>query len=74
MKTLACECFKDICTVSPLQTYFPPFFTFLGGPLEMGDIEDMGDGSLAVICPWHSYDFNLKDGSSSTGLKVRDVS
>ena len=39
----------------------------------MGDIEDMGDGSLAVICPWHSYDFNLKDGSSSTGLKVNKI-
>jgi len=35
----------------------------------LGDIEDMGDG-LAVICPWHSYDFNLIDGSSSSGLKV----
>jgi len=41
-----------------------------GGPLELGDIEDTGNEGLAIICPWHSYDFNLKDGTSSTGLKT----
>ena len=40
-----------------------------GGPLDVGDIEDL-DGALSVICPWHSYDFDLRTGESSTGLKT----
>lgn len=40
----------------------------LGGPLEQGDIEDMGN-SLYVVCPWHHFDFNLDTGASSTGLQ-----
>uniref|UniRef100_A0A672MM89 Rieske domain-containing protein n=1 Tax=Sinocyclocheilus grahami TaxID=75366 RepID=A0A672MM89_SINGR len=39
-----------------------------GGPLEQGDIEDLGNGKLALICPWHYFDFSLETGSSSTGL------
>ncbi|XP_020915072.1 uncharacterized protein LOC110252585 isoform X1 [Exaiptasia diaphana] len=39
-----------------------------GGPLELGDIEDL-DGSPVLYCPWHHYDFNLKTGKSSTGLE-----
>ena len=42
----------------------------LGGPLELGDIEDL-DGTPTLYCPWHHYDFNLKTGKSSTGLEVR---
>lgn len=41
-----------------------------GGPLDQGDIEDLGDGKLALICPWHDFDFSLETGSSSTGLQV----
>ncbi|KAK2913829.1 hypothetical protein QQF64_030379 [Cirrhinus molitorella] len=46
-----------------------------GGPLEQGDIEDLGNGKLALICPWHYFDFCLETGSSSTGLQnqVYDV-
>ncbi|XP_060768067.1 uncharacterized protein si:ch73-314g15.3 [Neoarius graeffei] len=46
-----------------------------GGPLDQGDIEDLGDGKLALICPWHYFDFSLETGSSSTGLQnqVYDV-
>ncbi|XP_062845974.1 uncharacterized protein HI_0077 [Trichomycterus rosablanca] len=46
-----------------------------GGPLEQGDIEDLGDGRLALICPWHDFDFNLETGASSSGLQnqVYDV-
>ncbi len=33
-----------------------------GGPLEQGDIEDLGDGKLCVICPWHQYRLNLESG------------
>ncbi|XP_041075435.1 uncharacterized protein si:ch73-314g15.3 isoform X2 [Polyodon spathula] len=40
-----------------------------GGPLELGDIEDVGNGKLALICPWHHFDFCLDTGSSSTGLQ-----
>lgn len=42
---------------------------FLGGPLEQGDIEDF-DGREKIVCPWHSYDFDLETGDSSYGLKV----
>ena len=38
-----------------------------GGPLEQGDIEDF-DGDLRIVCPWHSFDFDLKTGRSSSGL------
>ncbi|XP_063045174.1 uncharacterized protein si:ch73-314g15.3 [Engraulis encrasicolus] len=46
-----------------------------GGPLELGDIEDLGDGRMALICPWHHFDFCLNTGESSTGLQnqVYDV-
>ncbi|XP_061173710.1 uncharacterized protein LOC133182870 isoform X2 [Saccostrea echinata] len=39
-----------------------------GGPLEQGDIEDF-DGREKIVCPWHSYDFDLETGESSYGLK-----
>ncbi|XP_062577685.1 uncharacterized protein LOC134239530 [Saccostrea cucullata] len=39
-----------------------------GGPLEQGDIEDL-DGREKIVCPWHSYDFDLETGESSYGLK-----
>jgi nitrite reductase/ring-hydroxylating ferredoxin subunit len=41
----------------------------VGGPLEQGDIEDF-DGDLRIVCPWHSFDFDLKTGRSSSGLHV----
>lgn len=41
-----------------------------GGPLEQGDIEDLGNGKLALICPWHYFDFSLETGSSSSGLQA----
>ncbi|KAG7468141.1 hypothetical protein MATL_G00139600 [Megalops atlanticus] len=40
-----------------------------GGPLDLGDIEDLGNGKLALICPWHHFDFCLDTGESSTGLQ-----
>ncbi|XP_029904103.1 uncharacterized protein LOC115356933 [Myripristis murdjan] len=40
-----------------------------GGPLELGDIEDLGDGRLVLLCPWHHFDFCVQTGSSSTGLQ-----
>ncbi|GAA5885462.1 hypothetical protein JCM6882_009628 [Rhodosporidiobolus microsporus] len=48
----------------------------LGLPLEQGDIEDLLDtedteDDLAgpiITCPFHQYDFNVQDGSSSTGM------
>ncbi|XP_048859504.1 Rieske domain-containing protein-like isoform X2 [Brienomyrus brachyistius] len=39
-----------------------------GGPLCDGDIED-ADGILRVYCPWHDYDFNIRTGTSQTGLQ-----
>lgn len=39
-------------------------FLFLtGGPLHLGDIEEMPGGELYVRCPWHSWRFNLQDGT-----------
>ncbi|GAA5971293.1 hypothetical protein JCM8115_005497 [Rhodotorula mucilaginosa] len=53
----------------------------LGLPLEGGDIEDLysdekeedaspPDPASIIMCPFHNYDWNLKDGSSSTGMKA----
>ncbi|GAA5881982.1 hypothetical protein JCM3774_002561 [Rhodotorula dairenensis] len=57
----------------------------LGLPLEGGDIEDLcadrdedcgaydeapPDPASIIMCPFHNYDWNLRDGSSSTGLKA----
>ncbi|RXK37771.1 hypothetical protein M231_04927 [Tremella mesenterica] len=41
----------------------------LGAPLSHAEVQDMED-SMAIVCPWHQYDFDLRDGSSSTGLKA----
>ncbi|WVQ84301.1 hypothetical protein IAT38_006453 [Cryptococcus sp. DSM 104549] len=41
----------------------------LGAPLSHAEIEDIED-TKAIVCPWHQYDFDLKDGSSSTGLQA----
>ncbi|KAL4613257.1 hypothetical protein GN956_G22579 [Arapaima gigas] len=40
-----------------------------GGPLELGDIEDLGNGKMVLVCPWHHFDFCLETGISSTGLQ-----
>ncbi|KAM4602618.1 uncharacterized protein ACJ7VT_019236 isoform 2-T3 [Polymixia lowei] len=40
-----------------------------GGPLELGDIEDLGNGKMVLVCPWHHFDFCLETGASSTGLQ-----
>ncbi|KAM4677282.1 uncharacterized protein HI_0077-like [Discoglossus pictus] len=46
-----------------------------GGPLELGDIEELCSGRLVLTCPWHDFEFCLDDGSSSSGLQnqVYDV-
>ncbi|XP_067655491.1 Rieske domain-containing protein-like [Haliotis asinina] len=33
-----------------------------GGPLHLGDIEDLPGGGLCVRCPWHSWRFDLDTG------------
>ena len=33
-----------------------------GGPLEMGDIEDAGDGKWVLVCPWHHFEFDVETG------------
>ncbi|KAG9122731.1 hypothetical protein FRC07_000753 [Ceratobasidium sp. 392] len=47
----------------------------LGADLSHADIEldpepDMEEMTAAVVCPWHRYDFDLRTGESSTGLKA----
>ena len=41
-----------------------------GGPLDMGDIEDVGNGSWVVVCPWHHFEFDVATGfdASTVGL------
>ncbi|CAH7667450.1 hypothetical protein PPACK8108_LOCUS1852 [Phakopsora pachyrhizi] len=41
----------------------------LGASMVNAELEIEGD-DLIAICPWHSYDFNLKTGESSVGLKA----
>uniref|UniRef100_A0A3P8ZD77 Rieske domain-containing protein n=1 Tax=Esox lucius TaxID=8010 RepID=A0A3P8ZD77_ESOLU len=40
-----------------------------GGPLDLGDIEDLVDGRRVLVCPWHHFDFCLETGVSSLGLQ-----
>lgn len=47
----------------------------LGADLSHADVEfdpdpDMEEMTVAVVCPWHRYDFDLRTGESSTGLKA----
>ena len=37
----------------------------LGGPLHLGDIEDMYPGCNVpcIVCPWHKWTFDLKTGN-----------
>ncbi|XP_078670312.1 3-phenylpropionate/cinnamic acid dioxygenase ferredoxin subunit-like [Branchiostoma floridae x Branchiostoma belcheri] len=34
----------------------------MGGPLHLGDIEELPDKTLCVRCPWHSWRFSLNTG------------
>eukprot|EP00057_Strongylocentrotus_purpuratus_P002391 XP_003724428.1 PREDICTED: Rieske domain-containing protein [Strongylocentrotus purpuratus] len=43
-----------------------------GGPLDMGDIEEIG-GHTCLVCPWHDYNFRLDNGESTSGLQVNSV-
>ncbi|XP_069101788.1 uncharacterized protein [Argopecten irradians] len=40
----------------------------MGGPLFEGDIEDL-NGRAHVMCPWHSYMFDLQTGKNNLGMK-----
>ncbi|XP_076471635.1 assimilatory nitrite reductase [NAD(P)H] small subunit-like [Babylonia areolata] len=40
-----------------------------GGPIDQGDIEEQGS-TVKVTCPMHFYVFDVKNGSSITGLKL----
>jgi len=33
-----------------------------GGPLGLGDIEELENGDICIICPWHYYHCSLKSG------------
>lgn len=33
-----------------------------GGPLHLGDIEELPGNTLCVRCPWHSWKFDLDTG------------
>lgn len=42
-----------------------------GGPMEDSELKyDMEDDTWIASCPWHSYDFNVKTGDSSFGMKT----
>ncbi|KAE8635761.1 hypothetical protein XENTR_v10002727 [Xenopus tropicalis] len=43
------------------KNLFCSFFTDAGGPLHLGDIEDIA-GQTCVICPWHNYTIALATG------------
>ncbi|KAB5591039.1 hypothetical protein CTheo_5534 [Ceratobasidium theobromae] len=45
----------------------------LGADLSHADVEldpEIEEMTAAVVCPWHRYDFDLRTGESSTGLKA----
>lgn len=34
----------------------------LGGPLHLGEIEEINETSVCIRCPWHKWTFNLNTG------------
>lgn len=35
----------------------------MGGPLHLGDIEELGQAALpCIVCPWHNWKFSLENG------------
>jgi hypothetical protein len=47
----------------------------LGADLSHADVEldpatEIEEMTAAVVCPWHRYDFDLRTGESSAGLKA----
>lgn len=38
------------------------FFSLKGGPLHLGEIEDLGEELLAIKCPWHGWRINPTNG------------
>lgn len=42
-----------------------------GGPLEMGDIEDLGEDKWVIVCPWHHFEFDVVTGENSFGLSQK---
>lgn len=43
----------------------------LGASMAEAEIEiEIEDDGVVAICPWHNYDFNLRTGQSSTGLRA----
>lgn len=46
-----------------------PYHFDLGGPLHLGDIEDLHSGGVEcpyVVCPWHKWSFELSSGKQVT--------
>lgn len=43
-----------------------------GGPLHMGDIEDI-DGAVCVSCPRHHWSFSLRDGTCRIGVDTYEA-
>ncbi|KAG8795362.1 hypothetical protein FRC12_015495 [Ceratobasidium sp. 428] len=67
--------------LSPVSANAPQIYAMestcphLGADLSHADLEldtepDMEEMTAAVVCPWHRYDFDLRTGESSTGLKA----
>ncbi|XP_048831979.1 uncharacterized protein LOC125708481 isoform X1 [Brienomyrus brachyistius] len=62
------RCAHSVISVKLLSVLIMLGHASLRGPLCDGDIED-ADGILRVYCPWHDYDFNIRTGTSQTGLQ-----
>ncbi|XP_031566428.1 Rieske domain-containing protein-like [Actinia tenebrosa] len=41
----------------------------MGGPLHLGDIEELGEAKLpCIVCPWHSWKYSLSTGEIKSPL------
>ncbi|KAG5502944.1 hypothetical protein JKF63_04717 [Porcisia hertigi] len=54
-RNIAVVCYRDVLYAIDNACYHH------GGPLLLGDIEDMG-GHPCIVCPWHSYKIALDTG------------
>ncbi|KAJ1343808.1 hypothetical protein BSLG_001619 [Batrachochytrium salamandrivorans] len=53
---------NDLCSFWAIEATCP----HSGGPLHLGDIEDICSDQPSIVCPWHEYRFSLVDGICST--------
>ena len=72
--------FQNYCTIYKLNllpcdaSLWSVTISILGGPLHLGDIEKISEGSiLCVVCPWHKWKIELGTGKLKYPQRKKQV-